>query len=279
VIRFRINTLSPNLVSPTVDACKIDLTSAPIPSERSLALLSGVGPGPWSRRLREPRAGSDANRGCAQIRDQHEATLYLLRHQSLEWARQISRRLTDELRIQLRRARHAARRSLKKEQPVAGSDEERVNWASLASLMRPASSGRQSALLLHRSAHRLVNGWPKTASTNLDGSCPVAWCRSVCFLSRMGCPISLPELACRRSDHRSWGRWFPASCSGHAAWPTQPYPGSSPWPLTGLPTPDSGRSLRQASQWPPTPRPGTRPDFIRAGSYNAAHRPAKKKPA
>ncbi|CAH2605865.1 protein of unknown function (plasmid) [Rhodovastum atsumiense] len=30
------------------------------------------------------------------------------------------------------------------------------------------------------------------------------------------------------------------------------------WPLTGLPAPDSGRSLQQAGQRPPTPRGGTR---------------------
>src|SRR5665213_172414 len=40
---------------------------------------------------------------------------------------------------------------------------------------------------------------------------------------------------------------------------TQPYSGSPRRPLTGLPAPDSWRSLRRAGQRSPTPSPGTRP--------------------
>jgi hypothetical protein len=59
----------------------------------------------------------------------------------------------------------------------------------------------------------------------------------------------------------------PAGPSGAADWNSSRAEFQHPairqiWPLTGLPTPDSGRSLRQASQWRPlnrSSRPGIRP--------------------
>ena len=62
------------------------------------------------------------------------------------------------------------------------------------------------------------------------------------------CPIAttLPSLA------RSASRWFSLPANRYLKRHQR-------WPLFGLPLPDSWRSLRQASQRPPTPPPGTRP--------------------
>ena len=53
------------------------------------------------------------------------------------------------------------------------------------------------------------------------GSCPEAWCSSAVVAAFAGGTglIRRPLRAARRWDHRSRGRWFPASCIGRAGQP------------------------------------------------------------